>query len=173
MIRRLIPSSDKEFPKCALCEYDIKTDCRDFTATNKLDIWTNLLALNRQRSLNYTCFMFFHMFWYAIFTYVILIICRILTYLLHGAGHYLKSWLLLSSLKITRFLTEPEGSSPCSQKPVILTYCILFYALHTSWIRNFLLTTREPIIRGIICYVLFCMYNSVVLHICSKTLPNS
>jgi hypothetical protein len=40
-------------------------------------------------------------------------------YLLHGVGYYLKSWLLLSSSKISRFLTEPEGSLPCSQKPAV------------------------------------------------------
>jgi hypothetical protein len=44
-------------------------------------------------------------------------------YLLHyDAGYYFKSWSLLSSSKISRFLMEPEGSSPCSQKPATGPY---------------------------------------------------
>jgi hypothetical protein len=42
--------------------------------------------------------------------------------MLHGAEYYLKSLLLLlTSSKISRFLTEPEGS-PCSQKPATGPY---------------------------------------------------
>jgi hypothetical protein len=46
----------------------------------------------------------------------------LLTYLLHGAGYYLKSWLSFILSKIPRFLMEPEGSSPCSQKPATGPY---------------------------------------------------
>jgi hypothetical protein len=41
----------------------------------------------------------------------------IVLYLLHGAGYYLKSWLLLSLSKKSCFLMEPEGLLPCSHKP--------------------------------------------------------
>jgi hypothetical protein len=41
----------------------------------------------------------------------------LLTYLLHGAGYYLKSLLYSACQKISCFLMQPEDSSPCSHKP--------------------------------------------------------
>jgi hypothetical protein len=49
------------------------------------------------------------------------ILTYLLTYLLHGAGYYLKSCCYSARQKIS-FLTEPEGSSPCSQKPATGPY---------------------------------------------------
>jgi hypothetical protein len=46
------------------------------------------------------------------------------TYLLHGAQYYLKSWLSFSLSKniLLALFMEPEGSSPCSQKPATGSY---------------------------------------------------
>jgi hypothetical protein len=46
----------------------------------------------------------------------------LLTHSLHGSGYYLKADCYSARQKISRFLTEPEGSSPCSQKPATGPY---------------------------------------------------
>jgi len=46
----------------------------------------------------------------------------LLTYLLHGEGHYLKSLYSSAPQKMSCFRMEPEGSLSCSQKPAIGPY---------------------------------------------------
>jgi len=54
-------------------------------------------------------------------SYYPILLTYLLTYLFHGAGYYLKSWLSLSLSKKS-FLIEPEGSIPCSHKPATGPY---------------------------------------------------
>jgi hypothetical protein len=63
-----------------------------------------------------------HIFCYAQIFVILIHMDWTDTYLLHGAGYYLKSWLSLSLSKISCFLMEPEGSLPCSQKPATVPY---------------------------------------------------
>jgi len=67
-------------------------------------------------------YAYYDTFWFNVFSIFYNLLTYLLTYLLHGAGNYLKSWLSLSLSKISCFLMEPEGSSPCSQKPATGSY---------------------------------------------------
>ena len=46
----------------------------------------------------------------------------LLTYLLHGAESFLRSWLVLQLVKKFPTFLEPEGSSPYSQVPTTCPY---------------------------------------------------
>jgi len=46
----------------------------------------------------------------------------LLTYLLHGAESFLRSYLVLQLVKKFPTFLEPEGSSPYSQMPATISY---------------------------------------------------